>query len=195
MKRIILTILAALVAISASAGDFGVTAGFTSSKASLKDFEPNSVGLYHVGLAYRQSFLGVLAIQPELLYNVKGTTLDHGFNDASIDVKMGYLEAGLQLQAGLDILVARLYALAEPFAGYCVNSEYENFNNLEYGIAFGGGVEILQRVQVSAKYFKNFGSLSDSSLSQVKESLTDFVHNALDRSNYGGVQISLTFLF
>ena len=202
MKRILLTVLTAIIANSALAGDFGVTAGFTSSKASLKDIELNSVNLYHVGLTYRQPFLGVLALQPELLYNVKGTTLDHGFNDASVDLKMGYLEAGLQLQAGVDILIARLFALVEPYAGYCVNSKLSGsdvkadfLNNLEYGMAFGGGVEILQRVQVSAKYFRNFGDLSGASVSKIKDEVSGFVHNALDKSNYGGVQVSFTFLF
>lgn len=205
MKRILLTVLTAIIAISASAGDFGVTAGFTSSKASLKDIELNSVNLYHVGLTYRQPFLGVLALQPELLYNVKGTTLDHGLNNASVDVKMGYLEAGLQLQAGVDILIARLYALVEPYAGYCVNSKFSDsqhdpakadfLNNLEYGMAFGGGVELLQRIQVSAKYFRNFGDLSGASVSKIKDEVSGFVHNALDKSNYGGVQVSFTFLF
>lgn len=205
MKRIILTVLAAVIAISASAGDFGVTAGFTNSKASLKDFDPSNVNLYHVGVTYRQSLLGVLALQPELLYNVKGTTLDHGLNDASVDVKMGYLEAGLQLQAGVDIILARLYALVEPYAGYCVNSKFYNkqetsteadlLNKLEYGLAIGGGVELVHRIQVSAKYFRNFGNLGDASAAQIKDSVSDFVHNALDKSNYGGVQVSFTFLF
>lgn len=205
MKRILLTVMAAIIAISASAGDFGVTAGFTSSKASLKEIDPSSVNLYHVGLTYRQSFLGVLALQPELLYNVKGTTLDHGFNDASVDVKMGYLEAGLQLQAGVDILIARLYALVEPYAGYCVNSKLSDslrdpvqadfLNNLEYGMAFGGGVELLQKIQVSAKYFRNFGDLNGASKSQIKNDVAGFVNNALSKSNYGGVQVSFTFLF
>lgn len=205
MKKIIITVLAAFIAISASAGDFGVTAGFTSSKASLKDLELSSVNLYHVGLTYRQSFLGVLALQPELLYNVKGTTLDHGLNGASVDVKMGYLEAGLQLQAGVDILFARLFALVEPYAGYCVNSQYSSaqrdpikedaLNNIEYGMAFGGGIELLQKIQVSAKYFRNLGDLSGASASQIKDDVSGFVHNALDKSNYGGVQVSFTFLF
>lgn len=204
MKRVLLTILAAIVAVSASAGDFGVTAGFTSSKASLKDFDPSSVGLYHVGLTYNQSILGVLALQPELTYNVKGTTLDHGLNGAAVDVKMGYIEAGLQLQAGVDVVLARFYGLIEPYAGYCVNSKCYNLeysvkpqglSSLEYGLAVGGGIELLNKIQISAKYFRNLGNLGDDSSAQVKDKMQDFVCNALSRSNYGGVQVSFAFFF
>ena len=64
--------------------------------------------------------------------------------------------------------------MAEPFVGFALNSKTVSagvketnlaksaLSKMEYGLGLGGGVE-LWRLQVSARYYWNFGSLCDSS--------------------------------
>ena len=54
----------------------GLMGGFTSSSASIKNMDSKSVSLYHVGLTAEIPLLGGFAIQPGLLYQVKGMSAD-----------------------------------------------------------------------------------------------------------------------
>lgn len=76
----------------------GLMGGFTSSSASIKNMDSKSVSLYHVGLTAEIPLFGGFAIQPGLLYQVKGMSADK-FNSSSIseslgsfETKVGYLE-------------------------------------------------------------------------------------------------------
>ena len=93
----------------------GLMGGFTSSSTSIKNMDSKSVSLYHVGLTAEIPLLGGFAIQPALLYQVKGMSADK-FNSSSIseslgsfETKVGYLEVPVQVQWGLDLLAFRPY--------------------------------------------------------------------------------------
>ena len=82
----------------------GLMGGFTSSSTSIKNMDSKSVSLYHVGLTAEIPLLGGFAIQPALLYQVKGMSADK-FNSSSIseslgsfETKVGYLEVPVQVQ-------------------------------------------------------------------------------------------------
>ena len=91
MKRIlsaIAVVSAAMVfAVTASAQKprVGVLVGFTSSNADVSQFDASSVSLYHAGLAFNFPVGVGFAIQPQLLYQVKGASLDeiHTVQDVS----------------------------------------------------------------------------------------------------------------
>ena len=180
MKKLIVIVASLLVAVSAHA-QLGVVAGITSTKSNLKEAwaDVKNITQYHVGLTYKLD-LGLLAIQPSILYNMKGTKLDVASADvaaAELDYKTGYIEVPVQLQLGLNLGVARIYGFAEPFIGYAITNSatlggtdlkanWENVKNrLEYGVGLGAGVELIKHVQVSVKYFWNMGDMYGTNIS------------------------------
>ena len=171
MKKLIVIVASLLVAVSAHA-QLGVVAGVTSSKTDLDVENVKNATMYHVGLTYKLE-LGLIAIQPSVLYNMKGARFDTLNKDTTADdfeYKTGYLEVPVQLQAGLNLGLARVYGFVEPFVGYAVSNgikydkdvqqTWDNIRSkVEYGVGLGAGVELIQHVQVSLKYFWNMGKM------------------------------------
>ncbi|MCR5351587.1 MAG: PorT family protein [Bacteroidales bacterium] len=211
MKKIIVILSALLLSVSAYA-QFGVVAGITSSKADLKSAyeDINNVTQYHVGVTYKMD-LGLVAIQPSLLYNMKGSKFEGLLSQAtntditSFEYQTGYLELPVQIQAGLNLAVARVYAFAEPFVGYAVSNNvkistsdlsgsWDNLKSrLEYGVSLGAGIELIKHVQVSVKYFWNLGDMygSDGSNNMSLQKVTTFV----GENKANGVAASVAILF
>lgn len=172
MKKLIVIVASLLVAVSAHA-QLGVVAGITSSKTDLKSAKEDvkNISLYHVGLTYKMD-LGLLAVQPSILYNMKGSkfsAISSGTTVDDFEYKTGYLEVPVQVQAGMDLGLARVYGFVEPFVGFAVNNQvafsqgepkkvWDNVKSkMEYGVGLGAGVELIKHVQVSVKYFWNMG--------------------------------------
>ena len=205
MKKFIVIVASLLVAVSAHA-QFGVVAGITSSSSNLKDavadVQAQNITQYHVGLTYKLD-LGLIAIQPSIIYNMKGTKLNvANIGATELDYKTGYVEVPVQLQAGLNLGVARIYGFAEPFVGYAITNQVNSslakdpqatWNNikskLEYGVGLGVGVELIKHVQVSAKYFWNMGSMYGTSI--------DFagVKTTIAEQKASGIAASVAILF
>lgn len=176
MKKLFIVLAALMVSVSAFAQS-GIIAGVTSSSTELKDAADNvkDITLYHIGLTRRIS-LGLIGIQPSLIYNVKGTRLED-FDSKAINFKTGFLELPVQIQVGFPIAGFRPYAFVEPFLGYAItngakgenisaqqlqNIKWDNIKNrLEYGAGLGAGIDLFNRLQVSVRYFWNLGELYD----------------------------------
>lgn len=203
MKKLIVIVASLLVAVSAHA-QFGIVAGITSSKATIDAAlsDVQNVTQYHVGLTYKID-LGIVAIQPALIYNVKGAKVSE-FKElgdiASFDYKNGYLELPVQVQAGLNLGVARIYAIAEPFIGYAITNSTQSSNGnkidvkwdevknkLEYGVGVGAGVELIKHVQISARYFWNLGNVDKVAIATVTDAVSNKAAN--------GIVASVTLLF
>ena len=218
MKKLIAAAAAVFcMAVSAHA-QIGITAGLTSTSSTLKDakqsFESGNVNQYHVGLVYKIGLGNILAIQPGLVYNVKGSSFDiSNIGNTSVDFKTGFLEIPVQVQAGLGIgKIARVYALAEPFVGVAVSNKvtvnsaieavsgtqktWDNVKNrMEYGIGLGAGVELFRHVQASVKYFWNFGNLYGQNTENPDlDSVVNDILN-VDKNNVGGIAATVTVLF
>lgn len=148
MKKLIAIIAIAFTAtVAAQAQKFGVVGGFTSSNTGIntKDAMANfkNVSLYHVGAAVRWEFGDIFALQPQLMYQVKGSNLGQTIADGTYQdlsnafySKTGFIELSAGLQVGLDLLVFRPFVLVEPFIGYAVNGT-ENFDQLATGFVDG----------------------------------------------------------
>ena len=179
---------------------FGVLGGFTSSSTKAENINTESVSLYHAGVAAQVRLPFNLAVQPQLVYQVKGTAA------ASADTKVGYVEVPVQIQWGPDLIVCRPYVLAEPFVGYALNvkatsglanaqmviNDFKdlNLNRFEYGVGVGAGIEFW-RLQLSAKYFWNFGQLSN----ETKE-IAGQVYDAISSGkSFSGINVSLALFF
>lgn len=190
----------------------GLMGGFTSSSTSIKNMDSKSVSLYHVGLTAEIPLLGGFAIQPGLLYQVKGMSADK-FNSIpisksleSFETKVGYLEVPVQVQWGLDLLAFRPYVFAEPFVGFRVGQNTkgeiagklkDDLKKVEYGLGLGAGVDVW-RLQLSVKYFWNFGKIydKDGNVGPIGDTVKDAVKDAVNNgNNFNGVMVSAAFFF
>lgn len=205
MKKLIVIVASLLVAVSAHA-QLGVIAGITSSKSdfgsAIADVKSKNITQYHVGLTYKAS-LGLIAIQPSLIYNMKGTELDvTDLAATKLDMKTGFIELPVQVQLGFNLGIARIYGFAEPFIGYAITNtgslggtalkdlKWENIKNrLEYGVGLGAGIELIKHVQVSVKYFWNLGDLYGSDITFAG------VTKTIASSKASGIAASVAILF
>ena len=194
----------------------GVFGGVTSSSAKLQDFNIDNVTQFRAGIAYKYPVALGFAVQPEFSYSVKGTDLTYALNNevelSMFNLHMGFVEAALQLQWGPDLLIFRPYALVEPFVGYAFNDRiqtkavggtsitrnnvWDSIQRLEYGYAWGGGLDLFGFMQVSAKHYVNCGSLYKAPEHGRPETVDEFVMSAFkDNKNFQGWVISLAFFF
>ncbi|MBO4917060.1 MAG: PorT family protein [Bacteroidales bacterium] len=197
MKKIILIIAVALIGFSASAQKIGVVAGLTGASSQLKGSEIGTFDQYHAGIVANFPIMEGLRLQPELIYKVKGTSFNDTVNgNGKVDMSVGFLEFGMEAQAGIGREFLRVYGLVEPFIGYNLKDQgwdkskdpIENlsWDKTEYGLAVGGGVELFEIIQASVKYFWNMGS--------VKGDVNKIV-NGDEVRNFNGITLSLALLF
>lgn len=159
MKKALIALVAIFAALNASA-QVAIVGGITSASQKIKNVDVRNTSRYHAGLAYKHCLGLGFVFQPEVLYNVKDLVIAD-FPDSGASAS--YIEGGAQMQWGINLPVFRPYVLAEPYLGYALSAsvadskleDWAGANRLEYGIAFGFGVELIEHVQVSAKYFHN----------------------------------------
>ncbi len=187
----------------------GLMGGFTSSATKIKDVDTKSVSLYHIGLTAQFPVGGGFAIQPSVLYQVKGLSADKwGSSDisetvGSFETKVGYLEVPVQVQWGPDLLAFRPYVFAEPFIGYRLGQNTkgvfadglkDGLKKFEYGLGLGGGLEVW-KLQLSIRYFWNFGDVYNKGgnlLDSAEDAVKDAVNNG---NNFNGIMASVAFFF
>ena len=153
---------------------------------------------FNVGVGYRTNSWNGFKLQPELLYNVRGTRIDNVTN-----WKMSYLELPVNVQWGIDLIVLRPFLQVAPFIGY----DFQNVtsdtaagntlddhnvttgaNRFEYGVSVGGGLDLLDRIQLSVTYNWNFGAVAN--LEAYKDQIA-----GIDRLNARCLQISMAYMF
>lgn len=211
MKKFLTLVIVTIVAMTVGVGmnaqvRYGIVGGFTSSSADA-DAKVGNMNLYNIGFAVKVPLGLGFAVQPGISYQMKGAKLSEIAGDISsvhFDTKVGYLEFPVQFQWGPDLLLFRPYALMEPYVGIGLNVENDietiksksfdesSMERFEYGLALGGGVEFW-KLQLSAKYFWNFGSLEDG----IKEGdIPSTIYTAFkDKRGFNGFTISLGLLF
>lgn len=200
MKKLIIAVAALLISVSSFA-QFGIVAGLTSSSSKIEDAYLNykNINQFHAGITYKIGIGNVLAIQPSLIYNMKGTSIGEidSVSKLNLQFKTGYIELPVQLQVGFGLGdLARIYGIAEPFVGFAVSNKvkvdgqledtWENVKNkFEYGVGLGAGVELFKHLQVSVRYFWNLGNVYG--WEEVKQTV------GKDKCN--GISASVAFLF
>ncbi len=205
MKKTIITLAAALLVAWSANAQIGIVAGITSSAADIDSAvaDIDNVNQYHFGLTYKLALGGSLAIQPALIYNMKGTTIGNiaGLQDVNVEYKTGYLELPVQVQLSLlNLGIVRAYGLAEPFVGYAITNEVKGLNQVvddwdnvksrfEYGVGLGAGVEVFKRLQVAVRYFWNLGDIYG------KEIKIANVTKEIVTSKCDGIAASVVILF
>lgn len=217
MKKLIVAIAAMVVAVSAWA-QAGIVVGMTSSETDFKAAAASAkeVTLFHAGVAFKVPLPLGFAIQPAILYNMKGASYSGPTDEektATLDYKTGFLEVPVQAQWGLNIAdVVRPYVFAEPFVGYAITNEekFSNYtgpeskdqwdsvkNKLEYGFGLGFGIELFNNLQVSVRKFWNMGTLyseDGAAVKSFKEAVNE-VATTSENEKCSGIMASLTILF
>ena len=202
MKRFLTLVAAVAASMILAAGahaQFGFLVGLTSS--SVKMASSDAISLYHAGLTYKIDLPSGFAIQPAVLYQVKGANVGQlgTATDEDFKVKTGFVEVPLGLQWGPHLAAFRPYVFGEPFIGYRVSSTdrgNETFqdwasqakNKFEYGFGLGAGLEISDHLQLSVQWFNNLGAM----FSKPAESGTESLGKV---KNFEGIKFSLAILF
>ena len=216
MKRILTVIALCVMTFWSSqtlrAGDFGIVAG--ASFTGIKGLSPELATGYHAGVAYKFHLPLGFAVQPSLQYHMKTSLLEGAITDiTTFDYKMGYLELPVSLQWGPDLLLFRPFLDVTPFVGYALNNEasgvkvqgefmskvqnkWEGVNRLEYGLGLGAGLEVW-KLQLVCRYNWNFGDLfdADGNTAELNEIWGIAKDSVMSGKNFGGVTLSLAFLF
>ena len=193
---------ASLLMAAQAHAQFGIVGGLTSSKANLSQAakDVKNISLYHAGLVYKIDLGSGFALQPGVIYQVKGSNLGNlgKAADDEFKLKTGFVEVPLGIQWGPDLMAFRPYAFAEPFIGYQISSSDKGEsawkdakNKFEYGFGLGAGLEIAQHVQISCQWFKNLGNMfGDNAMSS-----SDTWNTVKDMKNFQGVKVTLGILF
>lgn len=180
---------------SAQVGHFGVVGGMTFSKAKdvNKDMMKNYTG-FHAGVTYQLNLPLGFSIQPELIYNQRGTKVAAPIGDLHGNMSVGFIELPVNIQWGPDLVLFRPYLELSPYVGYAVmnkykmgnvthNENWDGVNRWEYGIGLGVGIEVW-KFQLSGRYCWSFGN-----------NLPETVAEVFDDAKFGGFELSLAFLF
>lgn len=207
MKRLVAAIaffaLALVGASEISAQKYGIIGGATFT--SMQNIEKSAKTGFNIGATAQLRLPLGFSVQPSLIYNSKAAQVGGDALAASMNV--GYLELPVSVQWGPDLLLFRPFLEVTPFVGYAVNSTFKtevlnqatiiknewnsfNMNRFAYGLGLGGGIEVW-RFQVICRYNWNFGPLFDADGSLNIQPVTD----AFKDKNFGGVTLSLAFMF
>ena len=178
--------------------NFGPVVGVTLSRNALTDFSKGTLTQYHAGFTYRAKLPHGFSIQPTLLYQVKGSK--DVLADESVTTSIGYVELPVSFQWGPDLILFRPFLDVTPFVGYGVNNNFwsastgkvknswEGLTRWEYGVGVGLGLDIWH-FQAIARYNWNLGAIAnDPSLSNIAQTFRN-------GSNFGGITISVAYLF
>jgi hypothetical protein len=201
MKRFLTLVAAVAASMILAAGahaQFGFLVGLTSS--SVKMASSDAISLYHAGLTYKINLPSGFAIQPAVLYQVKGANVGQlgTATDEDFKVKTGFVELPLNFQWGPQLGSFRPFVFGEPFIGYQISSTdrgnehirdwaKQAKNKLEFGFGLGAGLEISSHLQLSVQWFKNLGVMFSKPAEAGAEPLEHI-------QNFEGIKFSLAIL-
>ncbi len=218
MKKILTVLALALAMATAAHAQIGIVGGYTASSTGLsaKDYlNVKNMSQFHAGIAYKLDLGPFFTLQPSLTYEAKGMNVNEvvaggSVNTSTLKNTSGFVELGVGAQVGVDLLAFRPFLLVQPFVGLQVYDK-QNYtlagadmdsinealatakNKLEYGFGVGGGVELVNHVQISVQWFMNLGSLYDNGkLTNIQGAV---LTNYKDIKNYQGVKVSLALFF
>ncbi|MEF9931186.1 MAG: porin family protein [Bacteroidales bacterium] len=196
---ILASFLIVATTVNAQSG-FGIKAGLNFNSMSdikIKDLESSVKGKtgFHVGVLYKISLPFGLAVQPELLYSQKSSTVST-FNALGAakkyESKVGYLQLPVNVQWGVDLVLLRPYLQVSPYIGYAVSTktDYKNldYKNFQYGIGVGAGIEVW-KFQIIGRYCWDLGEVG------TLKSWGDLKNTDLKTGKNRGFELSLAIIF
>lgn len=186
---------------------WGVMGGFSFTNTNDGDVNMGMRTKFHAGLTYQLRLPLGFSIQPSLLYNVKSANMKNiPETGGKLSSTFGYIELPVSLQWGPDLVLFRPFIDVTPYVGYGVYSHISSgaeekitgwrgtgLNRWEYGLGLGVGLEIW-RFQVIGRYNWSFGDLAKAS-HEADGSFGDIVNSAWNNRNFGGITLTVSFLF
>ena len=217
MKRFLMVIALCVMtfwsATDSAARGFGVTVG--ASSVNFDEVKAGAITNYHAGLTYKFDLPLGFAIQPSVLYRLKGSVVEEAIkNKTPLDYQAGYVEVPVSLQWGPDLILFRPFFDVTPFVGYNIintiskdtiidgaldiynNKTWDGLARLQYGLGVGFGVE-LWKLQIVGRYNWGFGNLIDEEGNLPdKDGVIDNIQSTvMTGKDYGGVTLSVSFMF
>ncbi len=202
MKKFLVAAVALLLVFSASGQvKWGVTGGVNFNTSKFSEIDVDSRVGWNAGVTCLVDLPLGFSVQPSLLYAQRGANITDG-----VSQDMGFVEFPVSVQWGPDLLLLRPFIDVTPYIGYAVSnnfkmalpavdvtsSSWKNKERFEYGLGVGGGLNIW-KIQILARYCWNFGTLYNvEGWNDIKENLTGL---DVKNSNFGGVTLSVAFLF
>ena len=208
MKKIVILTVALFTFVSVSDAQlkFGVKAGANMSNFSTESNiidQVKGATSYQFGILLQAKALG-FAIQPEVLYSVKGgefnnSTLSGILSGTDIKFQSQNIEIPVNLQLGLEAGPARVFLQAGPYVSFLtsalINDSRDNYETVkdyistfDYGVGAGVGAELLG-LQLTVKYDWGLSNLGKEEL-LLGNNINPF--NELKNRNFN---ISLAYLF
>ena len=172
MRLLLPLLLLVFQAAPLDARGFVVKGGYTSTRLSLPEIEGFSAAgghSWHAGIGYQGISNYGFSLQPEILYKAKGVTID-----GTACLQGSQIEVPLNIQWGIDLLIAKPYVFVAPFVSYSVSNIYKegstgpgsldaflkNLGVFDYGFGAGFGLDIAF-LQLNIKYNWYFGQAYD----------------------------------
>lgn len=170
-----LTLLLAVMLTSAlfqanAKGSFLIKGGLTfqnmKSVSELTSLGIKGATRWEAGLGFQTGTLAGFSLQPEILYKAKGLKFGDDTN-----VTVNYLEVPVNIQWGVDLLIARPFIFASPYVGFKLKQSYSQVSLLPIdfdaavnkvcgGFGLGLGIDI-SHFQITAKYDWDFGGVAN----------------------------------
>jgi hypothetical protein len=208
MKKVLVLVLGILIISSVASAQvrFGVKAGANLSNFSTKSSfidQVKGATNYQFGVLFQAKALG-LAIQPEVLYSVKGGDFNNSilsglFSGTDTKFRSQNIEIPVNIQYGMDAGLARVYLQAGPYVSFLTGAlinnsadEYENVKDnvstVDFGLGAGVGLEVLG-IQLAVKYDWGLAKLGKEMM-VLNNNINPF--NELQNKN---LSISIGYLF
>ena len=204
MKKLLLTLALVFGTLTAANAQIGIIGGWTTAKtpSDIAGLKPQNGNMFHAGVAYKFELGPVFTLQPALVYQGKTTFVNEPQDASTLYTRGNFLELELGCQVGIDLLALRPYFLFEPFIGYDLGSVNridgvsspslnDARNKFEGGFGVGGGIELLNHIQISVQWFMNFGKLYDANKLSAGFAEAGFAN----LKNFQGVKVSLGLFF
>lgn len=209
MKKLLVVFAALLltsVAVSAKGG-FGITAGFNTNAAQLKDVSLDSRYGWNAGLTYQVKLPLGFSVQPSLLYVQKsgavaltGLGILNELVSGSVYQSVGSLSVPVSVQWGPDLIVARPFLDVTPYVGYALTNKIkavdrdiegvtEGEKGLDYGIGLGAGINVW-KLQAIVRYNWSFGTMGN-----LNEFFNVDYAEAIKNTVYGGISVNVAYFF
>lgn len=162
---------------------FGLKGGLNIANCNVTgDGSPSTKSLtnFHIGSFVEIKLNDKIAFQPELLYSVQGFKFDQVVDvegdlyDTRNTLKFGYIniplmmkyypDAKFYLEAGPQIgfLTSANIEVSIPFVGSAEEDVKESFNSIDFGLNFGAGYDISDKVFLSLRYNLGLSNIADT---------------------------------
>ena len=142
---------------------FGVYAGYNMANAEFKDYSPESVSGFHVGMSVDFRLAKSFYLKTGLAYSMRGYTIDQYILEE--EAKASYIDIPVLASVKIPLSkVVKLVIDAGPYLGLCIDGSVKDKSNrydekfssvystLDYGVQGGIGVELFHNWYIGGCY-------------------------------------------